>query len=425
MSILGYSSAYFLPQYWANTPLYGEKIIPLLDYVLSTDFAHTDKLASAFYDISSKYKNTSDLPIDKIEAIIEESGYGYVRDLLGQDNESLKLLVYVLVLLHHLKGSRKGLEAVMEMLRTNSEPMESTTVGTLDVTPTLDVSGFSKTDYILYNNFNVGDGAFELTFLIRTGDNFNKEQCIASSGDYGFYLGLDTSGRVVLRVGQNSNGQRGWQTIDGVSTFKSERLLQKNSTYYIKLEYNTLEYNVKISSDDNKYTYYLTVDSQVPTDIVYGSLYIGIDKSTPETSKPFLGIISLVPFNLYTVNSKIVQWFEEYPIELPEDTFKMETELDATLANVDFFNNFSRFIERYVYPSLAALRAKLTLNSKVVFIPYVRQKVTYIASNLLSDYEKFNVVVEDNVEEHTPYEVSRGVGEHENFMTKREDTETP
>ena len=26
MSILGYSSAYFLPQYWANTPLYGEKI---------------------------------------------------------------------------------------------------------------------------------------------------------------------------------------------------------------------------------------------------------------------------------------------------------------------------------------------------------------------------------------------------------------
>ena len=51
MSILGYSSSYFLPEYWAASPLYGEKIIPLIDYILSTDYTETDKLATAFYNL--------------------------------------------------------------------------------------------------------------------------------------------------------------------------------------------------------------------------------------------------------------------------------------------------------------------------------------------------------------------------------------
>ena len=76
MSILGYSASYFLPEYWSNTPLYGEKILPLIDYILSTDFVQADKLANAFYMIENKYKNTADLPLSAIEAIIEESGYG-------------------------------------------------------------------------------------------------------------------------------------------------------------------------------------------------------------------------------------------------------------------------------------------------------------------------------------------------------------
>ena len=73
MSILGYSTAYFLPQYWINTPLYGEKIIPLLDYILSTDYSNAEQLAVAFYNIQSKYTNTTDLPVGVIEEIIEEN----------------------------------------------------------------------------------------------------------------------------------------------------------------------------------------------------------------------------------------------------------------------------------------------------------------------------------------------------------------
>lgn len=420
MSILGYSSAYFLPQYWAKTPLYGEKIIPLLDYVLSTDYQHTDQLASAFYDISSKYKNPADLPIDKIEALIEESGYGYVRNLLGQDNDSLRLLVYTLVLIHQFKGSKKGLELVLQMLRSSSTTMSRTVVGNPTIDKNLFVSDFSVDDYILYSEFDVGINSFSLTFLIHTGDDFNQDQCIASVSDYGFYLGIDTSGRLELKIGQDSSGQRGWQTVDGETSFFSTRTLQKNSTYYIKLEFDGSEYNVRVSSDDENYAFYISVNSSIPTNIVEGGLYIGIDKSSYSAVKPFKGEISLATFIFSTISTKITEWFEEFPVGI-ENTFKIDTEIDASLANVDFFNNFAKFIERYVYPSLWAFMARIRLDSKVVFIPYVRQKVTYIASNIMSDYEKYNVKNEEEPEEHVPYEVVRNGNEHEDFMTHIEE----
>ena len=168
MSILGYSAAYFLPQYWVNTPLYGEKLIPLLDYILSTDYVHTDKLATAFYDIESKYKNTADLPMDKIEAIIEESGYGYIRKLLGDDRESIKLLVYLLVMIHQLKGSRKGIEIVLSLLKASGNEMELSFMGNPNVTAMGEVSDFTDSDYVVYSNFSVGTDPFEINFQIKT-----------------------------------------------------------------------------------------------------------------------------------------------------------------------------------------------------------------------------------------------------------------
>jgi hypothetical protein len=54
LSILGYSASYFLPEYWGSTPLYGEKIIPLIDYILSTEFSQADKLANAFDELSEE-----------------------------------------------------------------------------------------------------------------------------------------------------------------------------------------------------------------------------------------------------------------------------------------------------------------------------------------------------------------------------------
>lgn len=418
MSILGYSAAYFLPKYWVNTPLYGEKIIPLLDYVLSTDYAHTDKLASAFYNIESKYKNTSDLPIDRIEAIIEESGYKYIRDLLGNDEESLKLLVYLLVLVHELKGSKKGIETVLSLLKGNEDDMELSFVGNPYVNAAKEVSDFTVSDYVVYSNFSVKKSNFEMTFQIKTGKNFNEEQCIASSAEHGFYLGINTEGKIVLKLGQDVEGVRAWQEIDGKVEFVSDKTLNTNTNYYISFIYSGYDYVVKVSANGGNYLYYVAVESNTPLGITGGYLYLGIDKSTPTAKYPFQGSISLAPVSVSSSNVSITQWFETFPVG-EEDTFMVDAEVDVGLISSEFFVKFAKFAEKYVYPSLKVFRARLSLKSKVTFLPYVRQRVTYVASNVADTLENFMVVDENDTDTHIPYEVEDGDGAHENYFVQR------
>lgn len=416
MSILGYSSAYFLPQYWANTPLYGEKLIPLLDYILSTDYVHTDKLASAFYDIQSKYKNTADLPIDKIEAIIEESGYKYVRDLMGEDEESLKLLVYLLVMIHQLKGSKRGLETVLSLLRVTGNELELSIAGNLDITNSKEVTGFSTDDYLIFSNFTAED-IMKMEFQIKTGRDFSTEQAIASSPDYGFYLGIDTQGRLVLQLGKETAGIRSWQEINNKIKFVSEDKLSKNTNYYITLAYNGHEYTVKVTTGDGESKYFLYLKSEAPLSIKSSLLYLGIDRTTSEAKHPLKSTLFLGSFSIALNNVKITQWFEVFPVDV-EDTFFIEAALDVNRISPDFFVNFAKFVERYVYPSLRAFKTRLVLKSKITFLPYVRQRVTYIASNLIDSAENFQVV-EDST--HIPYEVEDGQGYHEDYLVQRHD----
>ena len=290
MSILGYSSSYFLPKYWANTPFYGEKLIPLLDYILSTDYVHTEQLATAFYNIESKYKNTADLPIEQIEAIIEESGYDYIRELLGQDEDSIRLLVYLLVLIHQLKGSKKGIELVLSLLKSPEEGVKIEYVGNLEKRIGNEITGFSPNSYIAASNFNLGEDSFSLNFQIRTGNSFETEQCIASAPNYGFYLGIDTNGRIVLKIGEanSSIAKRGWQEIGGETVFKSDRVLERNTLYYINFEFSGYDYSVRVSQDGKKYTYYKVVSSSTPLGITNDVLFIGIDNSENTYRYPFL-----------------------------------------------------------------------------------------------------------------------------------------
>lgn len=418
MSILGYSAAYFLPQYWVNTPLYGEKLIPLLDYVLSTDYERTDLLASAFYNIESKYKNTSDLPIQCIEEIIKESGYGYVRDLLGQDDESLKLLVYILVLIHQLKGSKRGIEAVLELLRSPDDALSLFFVGDPKVSEINEVSEFSEDDYVFYTNFSATE-SFDTTFQIRTGSNFFEEQCIASSENHGFYLGIDTEGHLVLKVGQQISGVRSWQQFGETDKVVSSRALALNTNYYIVFSYTGSEYLIKVSTDGNKYLYYTEVLSDKPLGIYGGNIYLGIDMSEGAPQYPFQGHISLAPFTHSSNNLKIEQWFESLPVG-KENTFKVESELDVSLISTGFFSRFGEFIQRYVYPTLATFKAKLMMRCKLTYLPYIRQRVTYIASNVTSGYEAFMVQEELNEEEHIPFEVEGGREGHTGFLVQQD-----
>ena len=417
MSILGYSAAYFLPQYWVNTPLYGEKIIPLLDYILSTDYVHTDKLATAFYDIESKYKNTADLPMSKIEAIIEESGYGYIRKLLGDDKESIKLLVYLLVMIHQLKGSKKGIEIVLSLLKASGNEMELSFMGNPNVTAMGEVSDFTDSDYVVYSNFSVGTDPFEINFQIKTGDSFGAEQCIASASEYGFYLVINTAGQRVLSIGQQIGGIRGWQEIDGRTRFVSTKALERNTNYYITLAFSGNTYTIQVSEDGNNYSYYLLLNSSVPIDVNGGNLTLGIDNSTSVTRYPFGGVISLAPFAVASKNIKVTQWFEVFPVD-EEDTFMVDAEVDVSLIGSDFFVNFANFVKKYVYPTLKVFRARLALKNKITFLPYVRQRVTYVASNISDNTENFQVVEEDNRDNHIPYEVEDGYNSHEDFLVQ-------
>lgn len=404
MSILGYSSAYFLPQYWANTPLYGEKIIPLLDYVLSTDYANADSIATAFYDIESKYTNTADLPVNVIEAIIEENGYGYIRNLLGDDEDSLKLFVYILVMVHQLKGSRKGIEAILDLLRSGENTLEISVVGDPEISLAREASGFSVTDFITYSNFTVDSNPFEINFQITTGNSFTQEQCIASVSQYGFYLGISTTGKLVLKLGQQAGGIRGWQVIDGMSILYSQKTLLKNTQYYITLSYSGYDYSVKVSLDGENYIYYFDVNSSTPIDVHNGTIFIGIDKSEGTLKNPFRGTISLAPFSVSSNNVKVTQWFETLPVG-DENTFEVEADVDLGLVSSDFFVNFAKFVQRYVYPTLRAFKARLQLRNIITFLPYVRQKVDYIASNIPLPYKEFFDVRYDDSEESEPFKV--------------------
>lgn len=374
MSILGYSASYFFPEYWSSTPLYGEKIIPLIDYILSSDFEKSDKLAGAFYMMENKYKNTGDLPIECIKEIIEESGYHYVLDLLGTDENSIRLLVYLLVLVHQLKGTGKGIEVVLNLLKRDVNPMTLGVVGS----PTMNngiVSDFSIDDYVQYDGFTVDSNPFELLIPIRT-QQLVGEQAIAYVDNYGFYIGLNSQGHLILALG--SDGSDSWDildTVDGTST----GVLTPNTNYYLKLVFDGYNYSLKVSTDNKKFTDYVSVDSTAPLNLHAARIYLGIKNVGGLVSSPFRGSIDLTPFSTNIQNIQITEWFEEVPVQ-EENTFSVKVDLDLGVVSSDFFQKFSTFVKKYVYPTLRAFDAALKLQSNITVLPWVRHRVKYVAS---------------------------------------------
>ena len=202
MSILGYSSSYFLPEYWANTPLYGEKLLPLIDYILSNDYEYSESLAQAFYDIENKYKNVQDLPIEVIQEIIDENGYSYVRALLGDDDERLRLLVSIVGLVHQLKGTRLGIEVVLNLLRRNNDTVTMKVIGSPTIKDNSYATNFSVQDYLLFEGFTAIGSNIEIKYSFGV-DNLDNENSIISIGSYGLYVGVDTEGHFILSLGSN------------------------------------------------------------------------------------------------------------------------------------------------------------------------------------------------------------------------------
>lgn len=115
--MLGHSVQYYLPHFWATTPLYAEKLIPLLDSILSVDSPHADKLALAYYDIWNKMSSPENMTEESIKSYIRDHGYGYLLELLSVSGDTLQNVLFLLPLIHYLKGSRRGLEVVLSLLQ--------------------------------------------------------------------------------------------------------------------------------------------------------------------------------------------------------------------------------------------------------------------------------------------------------------------
>jgi len=164
--MLNYSVSYFLPEFWSQAPLYAEKIIPLLDNMLSNNFNQNEKLSSAFYELINKYQNTADLPVENIKEYIKENGYSYITDLLESD-ANLKIVLYLLPLIHFLKGSEAGLKIVLSLfkLADSSDTIDDTIItqwynalpvgeeNTFSVDLPLDITKVSNKFYTNFSNF--------------------------------------------------------------------------------------------------------------------------------------------------------------------------------------------------------------------------------------------------------------------------------
>ena len=371
MSILGYSSSYFLPQYWSNTPLYGEKILPLIDYILSNDYEYSDNLAQAFYAIEDKYKNTQDLPIESIEEIIDENGYSYVKDLLGNNEDSIRLLVVLVGLVHQLKGTKLGIQVVLNLLKRDNNVMTMQVIGEPTITSTRYISDISESDYVVYKGFVATGDSVEVSLSFGVKD-FKNAQTVASTNNYGFSIGVNTDRQLTLNLGSDRTS---WNIGHNL---RSDKILSPSTEYYIRLLYDGYEYALQVSTDGKKYETWISRESKESLNIYKGSLYLGVDASEGTIRNPLNGYINFSNFTIGTSNTEITQWFEQTPVG-PENTFMIKTDLDVELISSDFFEKFSEFIKNYVYPTLTAFEANLRLKASVTVLPFARQKITYNA----------------------------------------------
>ena len=371
MSILGYSSSYFLPQYWSNTPLYGEKILPLIDYILSNDYEYSDSLAQAFYAIEDKYKNTQDLPIEYIEEIIDENGYSYVKDLLGNNEDSIRLLVVLVGLVHQLKGTKLGIQVVLNLLKRDNNVMTMQVIGEPTITSTRYISNISESDYVVYKGFVATGNNVEVSLSFGVKD-FKNAQTVASTNNYGFSIGVNTDRQLTLNLGSDRTS---WNIGHNL---RSDKILSPGTEYYIRLLYDGYEYALQVSTDGKKYETWISRESKESLNIYKGSLYLGVDASEGTIRNPLNGYINFSNFTIGTSNTEITQWFEQTPVG-PENTFMIKTDLDVELISSDFFEKFSEFIKNYVYPTLTAFEANLRLKASVTVLPFARQKITYNA----------------------------------------------
>lgn len=385
MSILGYSSSYFLPEYWADTPLYGEKIIPLIDYLLSNEYEESDKMAKAYYRMQNKYKNPFDLPIENIKELIDEFGYEYVRVLLGNNESTIRLLFSILGLVHQLKGTKSGLSLVLNLLkgnRNNENILIFNVYGNPIIHDNKVIGSITIDDYVYFRQFTIASSSevrFQMGFSVS---NLISKQCICSVIDKSIRILINTQGQLELYLGSNKET---WNIANGEGSARSTKRVERNHNYQMQLLYDGYEYRIAVSDNGKPFENWIVHSSSEKLEIYSSILYMGIDNSEGTLQYPISGEVDFAYLDLGTNNVEITQWFEQNPVG-EENTFLLSTEMDIDVVTTEFFTNFSNFVKNYVYPTLEYFTAKMKLKSTLTFLMYAKQHFIY---NSYSDVDRY------------------------------------
>jgi hypothetical protein len=151
------------------------KITELMDYIV-TGFE------AEFGDVVNKYANPADASEDVVARVIDEYGFRYIYELAADLNGlDISILLNFMSLLHFMKGTRAGLELVLEVLGFSSiivEWWETEPRGeehTFDMTVLMDLSQVNDVfatlarvrifaENYVYPKFNVATVVFAFDF---------------------------------------------------------------------------------------------------------------------------------------------------------------------------------------------------------------------------------------------------------------------
>ena len=150
---------------------------------------------------------------------------------------------------------------------------------------------------------------------------------------------------------------------------------------------------MRLSEDDKRYEYEIEpIRSTQPLRAHKARIFLGVDFSEGTPKSPYKGKIFTRSFVGNVDDIDIREWFEEVPVE-EENTFSLSTSLNTGIVNTNFFEDFSEFLKRYVYPTLRAFTAKIVVETNIAILAYVRERVTYIAKTDLRTISNFQVVI--------------------------------
>lgn len=135
------NSLSFLPENLQNFELY-PKVTEMIDYIISQS-------VEDLKDIKYKFRDSTQLGEDQIKEIIEELGFGYIRDVMDTiSNFEFNILLDFVALINLMKGSRQGLELILRLLGFDSVITEWWEREPQDVPHTYEITVIMNTTFI-------------------------------------------------------------------------------------------------------------------------------------------------------------------------------------------------------------------------------------------------------------------------------------